>query len=69
MTQPDDIGAQEVFDEDIEDENFELTEDLFVAPKIRPTTCGLCHSAIDGDGRRTGDPRGRDRHTCSMCCW
>ncbi len=69
MTQPDEI--EEVLDEGTEDENFELTEDLFVAPKIKPTTCGLCHSTIDSDsdGRRTGDPRGRDRHTCSMCCW
>lgn len=48
-----------------EDENFELTEDLWVAPKIKPTQCPLCHSTIDLNHKRIGDG---DRHTCSMCC-
>lgn len=63
MTQPDEI--EEVLDEGTEDENFELTEDLYVAPKIKPTNCPLCHSNIDLNHKRIGDG---DRHTCSMCC-
>ena len=53
------------FIEPIEDENFELTDDLYVAPKVKPTLCPLCHSEIDEDHRRVGKG---DRHTCSMCC-
>ena len=59
MTPPDEI------EEPAEDENFELTEDLYVAPKIKPTQCPLCHSTIDLDHRRVGVG---DKHTCSMCC-
>lgn len=62
MTQPDDENE---YNDDYP------TDDHFIepVPEPPPTTCGLCHSTIDSDGRRTGDPRGRDRHTCSMCCW
>lgn len=60
------MAQPELEDETVaEDEHFELTEDLYVAPKAKPTHCPLCHSAIDEDHRRVGQG---DRHTCSMCC-
>lgn len=66
MIHPDEIET--LAEEPAEDENFELTEDLYVAPKIKPTQCPLCHSNTDENHKRVGDPLGRDRHTCSMCC-
>ena len=71
MTQPDEIEVPA--EEPVEDENFELTEDLYVARKEPlPTNCPLCHSTIDLNHKRMRDPvngyGGRDKHTCSMCC-